>query len=51
VVVISPDGKRTKQLLGISDGIKDPCAICYDKYRNYLLVVNYGRSTNLYEVS
>ena len=51
VVVISPDGKRAKQLLGISDGIKDPVAICYDKDRNHLLVVSDGGSANLYEVS
>jgi DNA-binding beta-propeller fold protein YncE len=51
VVVISPDGKRAKQLLGISDGIYSPYAICYDKDRNHLLVVNYGGSANLYEVS
>jgi hypothetical protein len=37
VVVISPDGKRAKQLLGISDGIKRPLAICYDKDRNRTL--------------
>jgi len=51
VVVISPDGKRVKQLLGISDGIKHPRAICYDKDRNHLLVVNNKVSANLYEVS
>ena len=51
VVVISPDGKRAKQLLGISDGVKDPIAICYDKDRNHLLVVDYAGSANLYEVS
>ena len=51
VVVISPDGKRAKQLLGISDGIKHPCALCYDKDRNHLLVVSHGGSANLYEVS
>ena len=51
VVVISPDGKRAKQLLGISDGIKHPVAFCYDKERNRLLVVNYAGSANLYEVS
>ena len=51
VVVISPDGKRAKQLLGISDGIKHPYALCYDKDRNHLLVVSHGGSANLYEVS
>ena len=51
VVVISPDGKRAKQLLGISDGIEHPCALCYDKDRNHLLVVNHKGSANLYEVS
>jgi DNA-binding beta-propeller fold protein YncE len=51
VVVISPDGKRAKELLGISDGVKDPIAICCDKDRNHLLVVNYKGSANLYKVS
>ena len=51
VVALSPDGKRAKQLLGISDGINSPYAIWYDKDRNHLLVVNYGGSANLYEVS
>ena len=51
VVVISPDGKRAKQLLGISDGINSPRIICYDKDRNHLLVVNYKGSANLYKVS
>jgi DNA-binding beta-propeller fold protein YncE len=51
VVVISPDGKRAKQLLVISDGIEHPCALCYDKDRNHLLVVSHGGSANLYEVS
>jgi len=51
VVVISPDGKRAKQLLGTSDGIERPCAICYDKDRNHLLVVNHKGSANLYKVS
>ena len=51
VVVISPDGKRAKQLLGISDGINSPRGICYDIDRNHLLVANESGSSNLYEVS
>jgi DNA-binding beta-propeller fold protein YncE len=51
VVVISPDGKRAKQLLGISDGINSPRAICYDEDRNHLLVVNHGGSASMFEVS
>ena len=51
VVVISPDGKRAKQLLGISDGNNSPRGICYDKDRNHLLVVNDRGSANQYEVS
>jgi len=51
VVVISPDGERAKQVLGICDGINRPCAICYDEDRNHLLVVNHEGLAHLYEVS
>ena len=50
VVVISPDGKRCRTVLGKSDGINDPTAICFDKVKNNLVVCNCGGTAFLYNV-
>ena len=38
VVVISPDGKRCRTVLGKSDGINNPNAIHFDKVKSNLVV-------------
>ena len=50
VVVISPDGKRCRTMLGKSDGINNPWAICFDKVKNNLVVCNYNGTAFLYHV-
>ena len=50
VVVISPDGKRCRTVLGVSDGINKPYAICFDKVKNNLLVCNDHGAAFLYKV-
>jgi len=50
VVVISPDGKRCRTLLGKSDGIYEPTAIYFDKVKNNLVVCNYNGTAFLYKV-
>ena len=50
VVVISPDGKRCRTVLGKSDGIDRPYAIYFDKVKNNLVVCNYNRAIFLYKV-
>jgi DNA-binding beta-propeller fold protein YncE len=50
VVVISPDGKRCRTVLGKSDGIDRPTAICFDKVKNNLVVCNRGGTPFLYNV-
>jgi len=50
VVVISPDGKRCRTVLGESDGIDKPYAIYFDKVKNNLLVCNYYGPAFLYKV-
>ena len=50
VVVISPDGKRCRTVLGKSEGINDPTAICFDKVKNNLVVCNRGGTAFLYKV-
>jgi DNA-binding beta-propeller fold protein YncE len=42
VVVISPDGKHCRTVLGESDGIYKPLAIYFDKVKNNLVVCNYN---------
>jgi DNA-binding beta-propeller fold protein YncE len=50
VVVISPDGKRCRTVLGKSDGINDPTAIFFDKVKNNLVVCNIQGTCFLYNV-
>jgi hypothetical protein len=50
VVVISPDGKRCRTVLGKSDGLVNPFAICFDKVKNNLVVCNSGGTAFLYHV-
>jgi DNA-binding beta-propeller fold protein YncE len=51
VVVISPDGKRHRQLLSSEDGMIYPRVIEYDKCTNRLLVVNASKSAYLFDVT
>ena len=50
VVVISPDGKRCRTVLGKSDGIDKPNAIYFDKVKNNLVVCNENGTAFLYKV-
>ncbi|XP_063411406.1 uncharacterized protein LOC134694331 [Mytilus trossulus] len=50
VVVISPDGKQAKELIGASDGLANPCALFFHKTKNLLLVANYNRGASVYDV-
>jgi hypothetical protein len=50
VVVISPDGKRCRTVLGKSEAINNPTAICFDKVKNNLLVCNRRGTAFLYNV-
>jgi DNA-binding beta-propeller fold protein YncE len=50
VVMISPDGKRCKTVLGKSDGIDRPTAIYFDKVKNNLIVCNANGTAFLYKV-
>jgi hypothetical protein len=51
VVVISPDGKRHRQLLSSEDGMIYPRVLDYDKSTNRLLVVNGSKSAYLFDVT
>ena len=50
VVVISPDGKNCRTVLGKSDGIDRHTAIYFDKVKNNLDVCNYNGTAILYKV-
>ncbi|CAC5374824.1 NID [Mytilus coruscus] len=50
VVVISPDGKQAKELIGASDGLLNPRAIYFDKTKNLLLVANCNKFAFLFDV-
>ncbi|XP_063411405.1 uncharacterized protein LOC134694330 [Mytilus trossulus] len=50
IVVISPDGKQAKQLIGASDGLLNPRAIHFDKTKNLLLVANSNKAAFLFRV-
>ncbi|CAC5422136.1 unnamed protein product [Mytilus coruscus] len=49
VIMISPDGKRAKQILGNKDGFGTPNAIHYDRSTNRLLVASIGGKAFLYD--
>ena len=51
VVVISPDGKRHRQLLSSTDGLINPGVLDYDKSTNRLLVVHDGSTALLFDVT
>jgi hypothetical protein len=50
VVMISPDGRRSRTVLGKSDGIYRPFAICFYKVKNNLVVCNFNGTAFLYKV-
>jgi phage antirepressor YoqD-like protein len=51
VVVISPDGKRHKQLLSSEDGLVEPQVLHYDRSTNRLLVVSISDTALLFDVT
>jgi len=51
VVVISPDGKRHRQLLSSKDGLIIPRVLDYDRSTNRLLVVNNSGAAFLFDVT
>lgn len=51
VIIISPDGKHSRQLLSESDGLDKPRAIQYDRKQNRLLVANTTGKAFLFDIS
>ncbi|XP_071147614.1 uncharacterized protein [Mytilus edulis] len=51
VIVISPDGNQTRQLLSQSDGLKKPRAIQYNRRQNRLMVANKSEKAFLFDIS
>jgi DNA-binding beta-propeller fold protein YncE len=51
VIVLSPDGKRWRQLLDQNDGMSCPYAIYIDRTTNNILITNYNGSAFLYHIS
>ncbi|CAC5401314.1 TRIM2_3 [Mytilus coruscus] len=51
VVVLSPDGKHSKQILSKEDGLDKPTSIYFDKERKQLLVTNHKQFVYIYNVS
>jgi phage baseplate assembly protein gpV len=51
IVVISPDGKRHRQLLSFKDGLINPRVLDYDRSTNRLLVVNNSGAAFLFDVT
>ncbi|XP_063424145.1 uncharacterized protein LOC134707912 [Mytilus trossulus] len=51
VVVLSPDGKDARPLLGEDNGIKMPYGIHFDQSRNLLLVTNLSGAAFLYNIT
>ena len=50
VIVISPDGKKYRQLLSKADRLDKPWALHYDRQTRQLLVANNNTSAFLYSV-
>ncbi|VDI14999.1 Hypothetical predicted protein, partial [Mytilus galloprovincialis] len=50
IVVISPNGKQAKELIGACDGLSNPRAIHFDKTKSLLLVANYNEAAFLFRV-
>ncbi|XP_071149670.1 E3 ubiquitin-protein ligase TRIM71-like [Mytilus edulis] len=50
VVVISPDGKQAKELIGASDKLTNPRALFFHKTKPLLLVANYNNGASVYDV-
>ncbi|XP_063418484.1 uncharacterized protein LOC134701284 [Mytilus trossulus] len=50
VVVISPDGKQAKELIGASDRLANPRALFFHKTKHLLLVANYKNGASVYDV-
>ncbi|CAG2201116.1 unnamed protein product [Mytilus edulis] len=48
VLVISPDGKRHREVLTLSDGLKDPMAIHFSGLKNQLLVTDMDHKAHLF---
>ena len=51
VVIISPDGKRHRQLLSSKDGLKNPPVLDYDRSTNRLVVVNKSSTVFLFDAT
>ncbi|XP_052081878.1 uncharacterized protein LOC127719678 [Mytilus californianus] len=51
LIVLSADGKLSRQLLSKDDGLNDPRAIAYDKIKNRLCVVNLRNNGFLFDVT
>ncbi|VDI49321.1 Hypothetical predicted protein [Mytilus galloprovincialis] len=50
VVVISPDGKQAKELIGASDKLTNPRALFFHKTKHLLLVVDYNNGALVFDV-
>lgn len=51
LIVLSKDGKLSRQLLSKDDGLVEPSAIAYDKIKNRLCVVNLENNGFLFDVT
>lgn len=51
IIVISPEGKKARCILGEEDGINSPYGICTDKEKNNLLVANDDGTVILYKLT
>ncbi|XP_071123371.1 uncharacterized protein [Mytilus edulis] len=51
LIIISPDGKKHRQLLSANDGLSDPRAIHFSKERNMLIVANTRGKAFIYSVN